>query len=98
MPGQTTVSPSWLNYIHVNGKFSSVVPNRNQELAVTLPDDGEPIPDIVVVRPQQYRDRHLYPEDVYLIIEIANSRPGRDLGSKRQHGGDWSEYFASARL
>jgi Uma2 family endonuclease len=52
--------------------------------AVTLPDDSEPIPDIAVVRPQRYRDRHPYPEDVYLIIEIANSRPGRDLGPKRQ--------------
>ncbi len=52
--------------------------------AVTLPDDSEPIPDIAVVRPQRYRDRHPYPEDVYLIIEIANSRPARDLGPKRQ--------------
>jgi Uma2 family endonuclease len=52
--------------------------------AVALPDNSEPIPDISVVRSQRYRDRHPYPEDVYLIIEIANSRPGRDLGSKRQ--------------
>lgn len=50
--------------------------------AVTLPDDSESIPDIVVVYPQRYRNRHPYPEDVYLIIEIANSRPGRDLGPK----------------
>lgn len=52
--------------------------------AVTLPDNSEPIPDISVVQPQRYRDRHPYPEDVYLIIEIANSRPGRDLGPKQQ--------------
>jgi Uma2 family endonuclease len=52
--------------------------------AVTLPDNSEPIPDVSVVRPQRYRNRHPYPEDVYLIIEIANSRPGRDLGPKRQ--------------
>ena len=52
--------------------------------AVTLPDNSEPIPDIAVVKPQRYRDRHPYPEDVYLLIEIANSRPGRDLGPKRQ--------------
>lgn len=51
--------------------------------AVTLPDNSEPIPDISVVRPQRYRDRHPYPEDVYLLIEIANSRPVRDLEVKR---------------
>jgi Uma2 family endonuclease len=52
--------------------------------AVTLPNDSEPIPDISVVKAQRYRDRHPYSEDVYLLIEIANSRPGRDLGPKRQ--------------
>lgn len=52
--------------------------------AVTLPGDSEPIPDISVVKLQRYRYRHPHPDDVYLLIEIANSRPGRDLGSKRK--------------
>lgn len=51
--------------------------------AVTLPNRSEPIPDISVVRPQRYRDRHPYVEDIYLLIEIANSRPVRDTEVKR---------------
>lgn len=52
--------------------------------SVTLADNSEPIPDIAVVKSQRYRDRHPHPEDIYLLIEIANSRPGRDLGPKRE--------------
>ncbi|MEO1207950.1 MAG: Uma2 family endonuclease [Cyanobacteria bacterium J06638_20] len=51
--------------------------------AITLPDNSEPIPDISVVKPQRYRDRHPHVEDVYLLIEIANSRPIRDTKVKR---------------
>lgn len=51
--------------------------------AVTLPNDSEPIPDISVVKSQRYRDRHPNVEDVYLLIEIANSRPIRDTEVKR---------------
>ena len=51
--------------------------------AVTLLDNSEPIPDISIVRPQRYRDRHPYVEDIYLLIEIANSRPARDTKVKR---------------
>ena len=55
--------------------------------AITLPDKGdgpsEPIPDISVVKDQRYRDRHPYPEDIYLLIEVANSQPARDLQAKR---------------
>mgnify|MGYP001792047774 CR=1 FL=1 len=51
--------------------------------AVTLPNQSEPIPDIAVVRPQRYRDRHPQVEDIYLLIEIANSRPARDTEVKR---------------
>ena len=51
--------------------------------AVTLPDDSEPIPDISVVKSGRYRDRHPHPDDIYLLIEIANSQPARDLQAKR---------------
>ncbi|MEB3161547.1 MAG: Uma2 family endonuclease, partial [Synechocystis sp.] len=45
---------------------------------------SEPEPDLAVVRPSHnfYADRHPTPEDVYLIIEIADTSVERDLGSK----------------
>lgn len=51
--------------------------------ALTLTHDSEPIPDVSVVRDQDYRRRHPSPEDVYLIIEVANSKPSRDTKTKR---------------
>jgi Uma2 family endonuclease len=50
--------------------------------AVTLPT-SEPLPDIAVVERRDYSDHHPYPENIYLLIEIANSRPERDLEVKR---------------
>lgn len=51
--------------------------------AVTLPT-SEPQPDIAVVENRRYGDHHPYPENIYLLIEIAKSRPARDLEVKRQ--------------
>lgn len=50
---------------------------------LTLSNDSEPIPDVSVVKDQDYRRRHPGPDDVYLIIEVANSRPSRDTQTKR---------------
>jgi Uma2 family endonuclease len=50
--------------------------------AVTLPV-SEPLPDIAVVQRRDYSDHHPYPDNIYLLIEIANSRPERDLEVKR---------------
>ncbi|MEO1299675.1 MAG: hypothetical protein AAFW75_28670 [Cyanobacteria bacterium J06636_16] len=52
-------------------------------MVATVPNDSEPISDIVVDKQAVYRDRYPGPEDVYLIIEIANSRPECDLEIKR---------------
>ncbi|MGA1621959.1 MAG: Uma2 family endonuclease [Synechocystis sp.] len=45
---------------------------------------SEPEPDLAVVHPSPnfYADRHPVPDDVYLIIEIADTSVERDLGSK----------------
>jgi Uma2 family endonuclease len=42
---------------------------------ITLPDHSEPEPDLALVRRRDdyYAARHPYPEDVYLIIEVADS-------------------------
>ncbi|MEM6426789.1 MAG: Uma2 family endonuclease, partial [Cyanobacteria bacterium P01_D01_bin.128] len=50
--------------------------------AITLPT-SEPLPDIAVVERRNYTDHHPYPENIYLLIEIANSRPERDTEGKR---------------
>ena len=50
---------------------------------VTLPT-SEPQPDIAVVENRRYGEHHPYPENIYLLIEIAKSRPTRDLETKRK--------------
>lgn len=53
------------------------------EALVTLPDpnnpqnSSEPAPDISVVRPGKYRKQNPHPEDIYLLIEVANTHPQR---------------------
>ncbi|MCL6435916.1 MAG: Uma2 family endonuclease [Leptolyngbyaceae cyanobacterium HOT.MB2.61] len=55
-----------------------------QQLPITIAPNSEPEPDIAVVRidPNRYRDRHPYPEDVYLLIEISNSTLNYDRERK----------------
>ncbi len=52
---------------------------------ITLPNNSEPEPDIAIVkiRSSLYRDRHPYSEDVFWLIEIANSTLAKDLGIKK---------------
>ena len=52
---------------------------------ITL-DDSEPEPDVAVVRGETrlYRDRHPGPEDVALVVEVADSTIDRDRGVKRR--------------
>jgi Uma2 family endonuclease len=52
---------------------------------ITLPDNSEPEPDIAIVRnvSTRYRDRHPHPEDIFWLIEIANSTLAKDLGIKK---------------
>lgn len=48
--------------------------------------DSEPEPDLAIVRPpkDQYRTRHPYGEDIYWLIEYADSTLARDLQEKQQ--------------
>ncbi len=52
---------------------------------ITLPNNSEPEPDIAIVRTRStlYRDRHPYPEDIFWLIEVANSTIAKDLGTKK---------------
>lgn len=50
------------------------------QLPVTLPPDSEPEPDFAVVKINSnlYRDRHPNPDDVYFVIEVADSTLQKD--------------------
>lgn len=47
--------------------------------------NSEPEPDIAIVRlpREQYRDRHPYPQDIFWLIEIAQSTSDYDLNDKK---------------
>jgi Uma2 family endonuclease len=51
---------------------------------ITL-DNSEPEPDIAIIHPPRikYKNRHPYPEDIYWLIEIADSTRKIDLGIKK---------------
>jgi Uma2 family endonuclease len=53
---------------------------------ITLPDDSEPEPDIAVVMPasSRYLDHHPYPEDIFWLIEYADTTLAKDLNTKQQ--------------
>jgi Uma2 family endonuclease len=53
---------------------------------ITLPNDSEPEPDIAILRTPDtlYQTRHPLPNDVFWLIEIANSTLVKDLGVKRE--------------
>jgi Uma2 family endonuclease len=53
---------------------------------ITLPDDSEPEPDIAVVMPalSRYLDHHPYPEDIFWLVEYADTTLAKDLNTKQQ--------------
>jgi Uma2 family endonuclease len=46
-----------------------------------LEDKNLPLPDVLVLRPRIYRD-HPSPEDVFLLVEVADSSVNEDRGRK----------------
>jgi Uma2 family endonuclease len=57
-----------------------------QQLPIALTLDSEPEPDIAVVKldPGRYRDRHPAPEDIYLLVEVADSTLNYDRTRKAE--------------
>jgi len=51
---------------------------------ITLPGDSEPEPDIAVVAPldEEYLDHHPYPNNIFWIVEYADSSLKKDLEAK----------------
>lgn len=56
------------------------------QLPITLPPDSEPEPDFAIVRidPNLYRDHHPGPDDIYLVMEVADSTLQKDRQYKTQ--------------
>lgn len=50
---------------------------------VGLSDDTEPVPDLTVCLPRRYRDHHPAPEDIFLLIEVADTTLERDRAKLR---------------
>ena len=53
---------------------------------ITLPNDSEPAPDIAIVQPLGaiYLEHHPYPENIFWLIEFANTTLKQDLGLKKE--------------
>ena len=64
---------------------------------ITLANDSEPEPDIAIVQRlgREYREHHPYPQNIFWLIEYANSSLEKDLESKNKiyaEAGIW-EYW-----
>ncbi|MFB8787498.1 MAG: Uma2 family endonuclease [Potamolinea sp.] len=59
-------------------------PQVRQAKPITLPNDSEPEPDIAIVQRlgRDYREHHPYPENIFWLIEYANSSLEKDLERK----------------
>ncbi|MEO1133237.1 MAG: Uma2 family endonuclease [Cyanobacteria bacterium J06639_1] len=60
---------------------------------ITLPNHSEPEPDLAIAAPlgATYRQRHPYPEDIFLVVEISRTTLSYDLDAK-------ARLYASARI
>jgi Uma2 family endonuclease len=57
-----------------------------QAKPITLPNQSEPEPDLAVVQRlgREYLDHHPYPENIFWLIEYADSSLDKDLQTKSQ--------------
>jgi Uma2 family endonuclease len=55
-----------------------------QAKPITLPNNSEPEPDLAIVQRlgREYREHHPYPENIFWLIEYANSSLEKDLEIK----------------
>jgi len=67
-----------LNRIFVLGAGDRAV--VRVQLPITVSDDSEPEPDIALVPPRRYADRH--PDQAFLIVEVADSSLDYDRETK----------------
>lgn len=65
-------------------KLLSARAKIRQAKPITLPNNSEPEPDIAIVQPlgREYREHHPYPENIFWLIEYANSSLEKDKTKK----------------
>ncbi len=73
---------SWLTAWSVRNLPEDVASVRVQSPLAIDATDSEPEPDILWVRPKQYRAKHPRPPDVLLLIEVADSSLDDDRTDK----------------
>jgi len=73
---------------HEAGEYLTGILNERasvrQAHPVTLPNDSEPEPDLAIVQRlgREYRSHHPYPENIFWLIEYAESSLAKDLETK----------------
>jgi Uma2 family endonuclease len=73
---------SRLNHWSIEERFKSLFKVRIQD-PIGIPElDSAPQPDVVWVKVRTYRDRHPLPDEVLLLIEVADSSVDFDCGDK----------------
>lgn len=74
---------------------------------ITLPDNSEPVPDVTIVQPplRRYLSHHPAPDEIFWILEYAQTSLTKDLGLKKDVYAEagiqeyWvSEHLKNARL
>ena len=65
-------------------RLVAVIPDGAWRKPIRIAFDGDPVPDVSVIRgaPLDYRDHHPTPDDVALLVEVAVSSVDNDLGEK----------------
>jgi Uma2 family endonuclease len=67
----------FVDYISETIRSQTNLKVRSQQ-PVTLPEHSEPEPDVALVRPRRYQTAHPYPDDVMMIIEVADTSLDKD--------------------
>ena len=72
----------------INAHFVKLLDGKylcSQEQPITIAEGSEPEPDYVIAKlgGQRYLDHHPYPEDIHLLIEVADKTLPRDRGAKQ---------------
>ena len=75
---------SWLTEWSVLTPPKSRVKVRIQD-PIELPElDSQPQPDVVWAKPRRYSDHHPRVDEIFLVIEVADSNLNGDLGEKAE--------------
>jgi Uma2 family endonuclease len=74
----------WLNVWSVKNGGDGTFRVRVQEPVAFETVDSEPEPDVVWAKPKRYSDAHPTPDEILLLIEVADSSLENDRGEKAE--------------